>query len=261
MAGRVGGRAEEVGGDRCGSWSAAEQRGGHSAGGLRCLPGTRRRHNRTGRATAIDCGYRSIDTAALYGNEAGVGRAVATCGVPREELFVATKLWNDDQGYDSTFRAFEASLQRLGMSYVDLYLIHWPKPSLNKYVESWRALEHLHADGRARAIGVSNFQVAHLQRLLDETQVVPAVNQIELDPQLQQDALRHFHTAHGIATRRGASSGRGTRWTVRSSRSWQACTTGPRPGHAPLASATGQRGDPEVDHSVADPGEHRAVRF
>ena len=113
--------------------------------------------------TAIDCGYRSIDTAALYGNEAGVGRAVATCGVPREELFVATKLWNDDQGYDSTFRAFEASLQRLGMSYVDLYLIHWPKPSLNKYVESWRALEHLHADGRARAIGVSNFQVAHLR--------------------------------------------------------------------------------------------------
>jgi 2,5-diketo-D-gluconate reductase A len=159
--------------------------------------------------TAIDCGYRSIDTAALYGNEAGVGRAVATCGVPREELFVATKLWNDDQGYDSTFRAFEASLQRLGMSYVDLYLIHWPKPSLNKYVESWRALEHLHADGRARAIGVSNFQVAHLQRLLDETQVVPAVNQIELHPQLQQEALRHFHTAHGIATEAWSPLGQG----------------------------------------------------
>ena len=132
MAGRVRRRAEEVGGDRYGSWPAAEQRGGHSAGRLRCLPGTRRRTTERAVLTAIDCGYRSIDTAALYGNEAGVGRAVATCGVPREELFVTTKLWNDDQGYDSTFRAFDASLQRLGLDYVDLYLIHWPKPSLDR---------------------------------------------------------------------------------------------------------------------------------
>ena len=116
---------------------------------------------------AIEAGYRSIDTASLYGNEDGVGRAVASCGLPREELFVSTKLWNDDQGHDSTLRAFDASLHRLGLDYVDLYLIHWPKPSLDRYVETWHAFETLAADGRARAIGVSNFQIAHLQRLLD----------------------------------------------------------------------------------------------
>ena len=111
--------------------------------------------------TAIECGYRSIDTAALYGNETGVGRALRACGLPREELFVTTKLWNDDQGHDSTFRAFEASLSRLGLDYVDLYLVHWPKPSLDRYVETWRAFERLHADGRARAVGVSNFQACN----------------------------------------------------------------------------------------------------
>jgi 2,5-diketo-D-gluconate reductase A len=150
--------------------------------------------------TAIECGYRSIDTAALYGNEAGVGRAVDSCGLPRDELFVTTKLWNDEQGYESTFRAFEASLQRLGLDYVDLYLIHWPKPSLNRYIQTWRAFEKLYADRRVRAIGVSNFQIAHLRRLLDETQLVPAVNQIELHPQLQQGSLRRFHADHDITT-------------------------------------------------------------
>ena len=138
---------------------------------------------------------------------------------PREELFVTTKLWNDEQGYDSTFRAFEASLQRLGLDYVDLYLIHWPKPSLDRYVETWRAFEKLYADGRVRAIGVSNFQIAHLQRLLDETQVVPAVNQIELHPQLQQAPLRRFHAAHGIATEAWSPLGQGPgARTIRSSR-------------------------------------------
>ena len=159
--------------------------------------------------TAIECGYRSIDTAALYGNETGVGRALRACGLAREELFVTTKLWNDDQGHDSTFRAFEASLSRLGLDYVDLYLVHWPKPSLDRYVETWRAFERLHADGRARAVGVSNFQVAHLQRLLDETHVVPAVNQIELHPGLQQEPLRRFHADQGIVTEAWSPLGQG----------------------------------------------------
>jgi diketogulonate reductase-like aldo/keto reductase len=159
--------------------------------------------------SAIEAGYRSIDTASLYGNEAGVGRAVADCGLPREDLFVTTKLWNDDQGYDSTFRAFEASLRRLGLDYVDLYLIHWPKPSLDRYVETWRAFEKLHLDQRVRAIGVSNFQAAHLQRLLDETRVVPAVNQVELHLGLQQEPLRRFHTRHGIVTEAWSPLGQG----------------------------------------------------
>lgn len=158
---------------------------------------------------AIEAGYRSIDTASLYGNEEGVGRAVASCGLPREELFVSTKLWNDDQGHDSTLRAFDASLHRLGLEYVDLYLIHWPKPSLDRYVETWRAFETLAADGRARAIGVSNFQIAHLQRLLDETGVVPAVNQVELHTRLQQEPLRRFHAEHGIVTEAWSPLGQG----------------------------------------------------
>ena len=159
--------------------------------------------------TAIECGYRSIDTASLYGNEAAVGEALATCGVPREHLFVTTKLWNDDQGYESTFDAFEASLRRLRLDYVDLYLIHWPRPAQDRYVETWRAFEKLHADGRARAIGVSNFQVAHLQRLLDETDVVPAINQVELHPDLQQAPLRHFHGDHDIVTEAWSPLGEG----------------------------------------------------
>ena len=158
---------------------------------------------------AVESGYRSIDTASLYGNEAGVGRALAACGLARDELFVTTKLWNDDQGYDSTFRAFEASLDRLWLDYVDLYLIHWPKPSLDRYVKTWRALEKLYADRRVRAIGVSNFQPDHLQRLIDETQVVPAVNQIELHLGLQQEQLRRFHAEHGIATEAWSPLGQG----------------------------------------------------
>ncbi|MFD5752344.1 aldo/keto reductase [Streptomyces sp. NPDC127033] len=149
---------------------------------------------------ALETGYRSIDTAAVYGNEAGVGRALADSGIPRDELFVTTKLWNDDQGYDAALTAFDASLDRLGLDRVDLYLIHWPSPGRDRYVDTWRALEKLLADGRTRAIGVSNFQPAHLQRLLDETGIVPAVNQIELHPGLQQAGPRDFHAQHDIAT-------------------------------------------------------------
>lgn len=150
--------------------------------------------------SAIEAGYRSIDTAAIYGNEAGVGRALATSGVPREELFLTTKLWNADQGYDSTLAAFDASVAKLGTDYVDLYLIHWPTPARDLYLDTWRALEKLLADGRTRAIGVSNFQPAHLQRLLDHSGVVPVINQVELHPYLQQGQLRDFHAQHKIAT-------------------------------------------------------------
>jgi diketogulonate reductase-like aldo/keto reductase len=150
--------------------------------------------------TALDSGYRSIDTAAAYRNEAGVGEAIRSSGLPRQDLFVTTKLWNSDQGYDPALRAFDASLGELGLDYVDLYLIHWPLPKRDNYVDTWRALEKLHADGRVRAVGVSNFQVPHLRRLLDETEIVPAVNQVELHPNLQQAALREFHAEHGIVT-------------------------------------------------------------
>jgi 2,5-diketo-D-gluconate reductase A len=150
--------------------------------------------------TAVDTGYRSIDTAAAYQNEAGVGEAIRDCGLPRGELFITTKLWNSDQGYDSTLRAFDASMGKLGLDYLDLYLIHWPLPQRDTYVDTWRAFEKLHADGRIRAIGVSNFQIVHLRRLFDETEIVPAVNQVELHPNLQQAELRTFHAEHGIAT-------------------------------------------------------------
>ena len=151
-------------------------------------------------STALESGYRSIDTAAVYGNETGVGRALASSGIARDELFVTTKLWNADQGYDTTLTAFDASLDKLGLDFVDLYLIHWPTPARDLYRDTWRALEKLLADGRTRAIGVSNFQPAHLQRLLESTSVVPVVNQVELHPGLQQKPLREFHARHGIAT-------------------------------------------------------------
>ncbi|MDX3094705.1 aldo/keto reductase [Streptomyces sp. ME19-03-3] len=150
--------------------------------------------------SALVAGYRSIDTAAIYGNEAGVGRALAASGIVRDELFVTTKLWNGDQGYDSTLAAFDASLAKLGLDHVDLYLIHWPAPGRDTYLDTWRAFERIQAEGRARAIGVSNFQPAHLQRLIDNSDVVPAVNQVELHPRLQQAGLRAFHARHGIAT-------------------------------------------------------------
>jgi diketogulonate reductase-like aldo/keto reductase len=140
--------------------------------------------------TAIETGYRSIDTAALYQNEEGVGQAVRNCGVPREQLFVTTKVWNSDQGYESTLRAFEESRKRLGLDYVDLYLIHWPVKG--KYKETWKALEKLYRDGWTRAIGVSNFQIHHLQDVMADSEIVPAVNQVEFHPLLTQKELLKF---------------------------------------------------------------------
>jgi diketogulonate reductase-like aldo/keto reductase len=159
--------------------------------------------------TALEAGYRSIDTAAAYRNEVGTGRAVASFDVPRDELFVTTKLWNADHGYDETLRAFDASLERLGLERLDLYLIHWPLPAKDRYVDTWRALEKLLADGRTRAIGVCNFEVDHLRRLIDETGTVPAVNQIELHPRFPQAGLRAFHAEHGIATEAWSPLGQG----------------------------------------------------
>jgi 2,5-diketo-D-gluconate reductase A len=160
-------------------------------------------------STALEAGYRSIDTARLYGNEKGVGRAVAASGIPREELFITTKLWNDDHDTDAALRAFDASLDRLGLDILDLFLIHWPCPAQNRFVSAWRALERLYAQGRVRAVGVSNFTREALRRLLDETGVVPAVNQIELHPQFTQAELRAVHAEHGIATEAWSPLGSG----------------------------------------------------
>jgi diketogulonate reductase-like aldo/keto reductase len=151
-------------------------------------------------SAALEAGYRSIDTAAIYGNEAGVGRALADSGIARDDLFVTTKLWNADQGYDATLKAFDTSLDKLGLDHVDLYLIHWPTPARDLYRESWQAIEKLVADGRIRAAGVSNFQPAHLERLIAGSDLVPAVNQVELHPGLQQSELRAAHARLGIVT-------------------------------------------------------------
>jgi len=159
--------------------------------------------------TAIESGYRLIDTAAAYQNEEGVGKAIADSGVDRNDLFVTTKLWNSDQGYDEGLRAFEDSLGKLGLDSVDLYLIHWPLPKRDRYVETWKAFEKIYADGRARAIGVSNFTERHLNRLFGETGIVPAVNQVELHPRLPQEDLRAFHAEHGIATEAWSPIGQG----------------------------------------------------
>ncbi len=145
---------------------------------------------------AIEAGYRSIDTAALYANEEGVGQAIRGSGVSREELFITTKVWNSDQGYESTLSAFEQSLSKLGLDYVDLYLVHWPVKG--KYKDTWRALEKLYADGKVRSIGVSNFQIHHLEDLLGEAKVKPMVNQVELHPLLSQTGLREYCAAQGI---------------------------------------------------------------
>nr|WP_270182007.1 aldo/keto reductase [Alkalihalobacillus sp. CinArs1] len=145
---------------------------------------------------AIKNGYKSIDTAAIYGNEEWVGKAVNEAGVPREELFITSKVWNSDQGYNETIQAFEASLERMDLEYLDLYLIHWPVEG--KFVDTWKAMEHLYHEGKIKAIGVSNFHIHHLETLFKETTVKPVVNQIELHPKLNQKEIRDFCEKHEI---------------------------------------------------------------
>lgn len=158
-------------------------------------------------ATALRAGYRHVDTAAAYENEEGVGRAVRAAGLPREKVFVTTKLWNGDHGRAE--QAFDESLARLGLDYVDLFLIHWPAPEQDRYVQAWRALEKIYRDGRVKAIGVSNFTVATLTRLMEETDITPSINQIELHPYFQQREMRAFHEANGILTEAWSPLGQG----------------------------------------------------
>ncbi len=159
--------------------------------------------------TALAAGYRHIDTAAFYENERGVGEGVRTSGLDRDEVFVTSKVWWTDNGYDSALRSFDASLDRLGFDTVDLFLIHWPAPKQDRYVETWRALEHVRDEGRARSIGVANFHTHHLERLARETETAPAVNQVELHPWLPQEEVRAYDTAHGIVTEAWSPLARG----------------------------------------------------
>ena len=159
--------------------------------------------------TALEIGYRHIDTAQMYGNEAEVGEAIANSGIPRDELFVTTKCNNSNHGYDDAQRALDESLSKLRTDHVDLYLIHWPLPGKDLYVETWKGFEQAAKDGRARSIGVSNFQSHHLDRLAQETDTVPAVNQIELHPHLQQPEMREYDRSHGIATEAWSPIGQG----------------------------------------------------
>jgi 2,5-diketo-D-gluconate reductase A len=162
---------------------------------------------------ALRAGYRHVDTAAAYRNEAGVGEGIRAAGVAREDIFITTKLWNDDQGCDSTLRAFDDSLKRLGLDYVDLYLIHWPSPGRGLYVDTWKAFIRLKEQGRVRSIGVCNFGPQHLNKIISETSVTPVINQIELHPRFQQRKLRNFNARHGIATQSWSPLGRGTLFT------------------------------------------------
>ncbi|WBO23090.1 aldo/keto reductase [Sphingomonas abietis] len=160
-------------------------------------------------ADAIRAGYRSIDTAAIYKNEREVGQGIADSGIARDQLFVTTKLWNDDQGFDSALAACEASLDRLGLDHVDLYLMHWPVPAQDRYVESWKAMIQLREQGKVRSIGVSNFLPDHLDRIIGETGVVPVLNQIELHPRFQQRDVRDYHAAKDILIESWSPLGRG----------------------------------------------------
>lgn len=158
---------------------------------------------------ALDAGYRHVDTAAVYENEEGVGEGIRRSGLARSEIFLTTKLWNTDQGYDQTFKAFEASLKRLGTDYVDLYLIHWPSAHRGLFLETWKAFIKLKEEGRVKSIGVSNFYPEHLEKIIGETGVVPVINQIELHPDFQQREARAFHEKHRIATQSWSPLGQG----------------------------------------------------
>ncbi|MBM3604744.1 MAG: aldo/keto reductase [Alphaproteobacteria bacterium] len=160
-------------------------------------------------AEALRIGYRLIDGAAAYKNERGMGEGIRAAGIPRDEIFVTTKLWNDAQGHDAALRAFDASLERCGLEYLDLYLIHWPLPRLDAYVDTWKALIRLRDEGRVRSIGVANFHEPHLKRLIDETGVTPALNQIELHPSLPQVRMREVNRQMGIVTQSWTPLGRG----------------------------------------------------
>ncbi|MHC5305709.1 aldo/keto reductase [Bartonella sp. LJL80] len=158
---------------------------------------------------AIKTGYRHIDTAKAYDNETGVGQGVVEAGIGRENVFIATKVWNTDQGFDQTLKAFDQSVKRLGTDYVDLYLIHWPVPAKDLFVETWKALIRLRDEKRVRSIGVCNFRIVDLERLMQETGVAPVLNQVELHPQFQQKELRIFHEKNNILTEAWAPLGRG----------------------------------------------------
>ena len=158
---------------------------------------------------ALDAGYRHIDTAQMYGNEAEVGEAVAKSDIPRDQLWITTKCNNSNHGYEDSQKALDESLRVMGLDHVDLYLIHWPLPGKDLYVDTWKGLEQANADGKTRTIGVSNFQPHHLDRLLEETETVPAINQIELHPHMQQAGLRSYHERHGIRTEAWSPIGQG----------------------------------------------------
>jgi 2,5-diketo-D-gluconate reductase A len=159
--------------------------------------------------TALEAGYRHIDTAAIYANETGVGEGLRASGLPRGEVFITTKLWNADQGFDAAMKGFDHSVKRLGLDYLDLYLIHWPSPRRDLYVETWRALARLKEEGRVRSIGVSNFNADQLRRIIDATGITPVLNQVELHPHFQQRELREAHATLGIATESWSPLGQG----------------------------------------------------
>ena len=158
---------------------------------------------------AVNVGYRLIDTASIYNNEKGVGTAIKQCGIPREKLFITSKLWNDSQGYDLTLKAFEKTMSDLQLTYLDLYLIHWPLPKNNTYIATWKALEALYQEGRIRAIGVSNFEPEWIQNIINECDIVPMVNQVEFHPYFQQKELREFCEANGVQIQAWAPLARG----------------------------------------------------
>src|SRR3954451_22860445 len=213
-------------------------------------------------ATALDAGYRHIDTARLYDNEEAVGAAVRESGLDRDQVFVTTKVWNSDQGYDATLRAFDASMGRLGFDVLDLYLIHWPRPGKDTAAETWRAMEKLYADGRVRAIGVSNFHPDHLRRLLDKSEVVPVVNQVELHPYLQQVQVRKANEELGVVTEAWSPLAKGGDLLrdPHDHRARRQARRHPRTGGAPLARAARHGGDPQVGHPRAHSRQPRRVR-
>ncbi len=211
---------------------------------------------------ALEVGYRHIDTAAAYRNEAAVGQAIRAAGLDRGEVFITTKCFNDDQGHEQARRAFHASLERLEVDYVDLYLIHWPVPAHDRYVETWKAFIELRDEGLIRAIGVSNFQPSHLERVIAETGETPAINQIELHPYFQQHGLRHEHEQLGIVTEAWSPLAQGLVLDdpvivpIAERTFPHGCT-----GRDPLAPAARQRRDPEVGHARAHRAELRRLRL